>query len=243
MEAVTWVSDAGRIPQHCALEQRRLAPSALHDSDPTPGPQVTAPDWEAPDRRPPLRRLRDPRRGATNRMPGPQATPWQDGCPNYVADRVLVLRPGVRPEPLWWESQDQDTEPPETTETHVISIGESSPSDLHLNAKTAPPNSHQAPVLDAPCQTTSKTGTQPHTLTETQLKIILSSQTSRNTTLDAALPTRKTRSSPTHQNTSTSALHQETYTSHWTNLTHWEQTPKTMGTMNLQPEKMRPQTQ
>ena len=53
-----------------------------------------------------------------------------------VADRVLVLRPGVRPEPLTWESRDQDTGPSETSQPHMISIGESSPRDLHLNAKT-----------------------------------------------------------------------------------------------------------
>ena len=52
------------------------------------------------------------------------------------ADRVLVLRPGVRPEPLRWESQVRDIGPPETSRLHVISNGESSPRDLHLNAKT-----------------------------------------------------------------------------------------------------------
>ena len=55
-----------------------------------------------------------------------------------VADRVLVLRPGVRPEPLRWESQVQDTGPPETSRPHIISVSESSPRDLHLNAKTQP---------------------------------------------------------------------------------------------------------
>ena len=53
-----------------------------------------------------------------------------------VDDRVLGLRPGVRPEPLRWESWVQDTGPPETSRPHVISIGESSPRDLCLNAKT-----------------------------------------------------------------------------------------------------------
>ena len=44
-----------------------------------------------------------------------------------VADRVLVLQPGVRPEPLRWESQVQDTGPPEISQPHMMSTGESSP--------------------------------------------------------------------------------------------------------------------
>ena len=46
---------------------------------------------------------------------------------SYVADRVLVLPPGVRPVPLRHESQVQDTGPPETSRLHIISNGESSP--------------------------------------------------------------------------------------------------------------------
>ena len=53
-----------------------------------------------------------------------------------VVDRVLVLWLGVRPEPLRWESRVQDIGPPETSQPHVISNGESSPRDLHLNANT-----------------------------------------------------------------------------------------------------------
>ena len=53
-----------------------------------------------------------------------------------VADRVLVLQPGVRPVPLRWESQVQDIGPPETSLLHVISNGKSSLRDLHLNIKT-----------------------------------------------------------------------------------------------------------
>ena len=53
-----------------------------------------------------------------------------------VADRVLVLQLGVRPEPLRWESRVQDIGPPETSRHHVILNGESSPRDLHPNAKT-----------------------------------------------------------------------------------------------------------
>ena len=55
---------------------------------------------------------------------------------SHVVDRVLVLQPGARPEPLRGESRVQDIAPPETSRPHVISIGESSPRDLHLNAKT-----------------------------------------------------------------------------------------------------------
>ena len=60
----------------------------------------------------------------------------------------------------------------------------------------APPNGQQAPVLEAPCQTTSNTGIQHHPLAERLPKVILSSQTPENTPPDAALPTRRTRYTP-----------------------------------------------
>ena len=53
-----------------------------------------------------------------------------------VTDRVLVLWPAVTPESLRWESRVQNIGPPETSQPHVISINESSATDLHLNAKT-----------------------------------------------------------------------------------------------------------
>ena len=53
-----------------------------------------------------------------------------------VADRVLVLQPGDRPEPLRWERRVQDIGPPETSRLHVISNSENCPRDLHLNTKT-----------------------------------------------------------------------------------------------------------
>ena len=56
--------------------------------------------------------------------------------PGHVADRVLVLRPGVRPVPLRWESGVQDIGPPENSQLSIISNSERSPRDLHLNAKT-----------------------------------------------------------------------------------------------------------
>ena len=71
----------------------------------------------------------------------------------------------------------------------------------------APLNDQQTPVLNTTCQTTSKTGTQPHPLAERLPKIIISSQTPQNTPLDVVLPTRKMRSSLIHQNTDTSQLH------------------------------------
>ena len=67
------------------------------------------------------------------RPPKRKETPHVRG---HVADRVLVLQPGVRPVPLRWESRVQDIGPPQTTQLHVVSNGESSPRDLHLNAKT-----------------------------------------------------------------------------------------------------------
>ena len=54
-----------------------------------------------------------------------------------VADRILVLWPGVRPEPLRWESRVKDSGPSETSRPHLISNDESSPRDLRLNAKTS----------------------------------------------------------------------------------------------------------
>ena len=56
---------------------------------------------------------------------------------SHVADRVLVLQPGFRPEPLSGESRVQDIgRQPETSRLHVIPNGKSSPRDLHLNTKT-----------------------------------------------------------------------------------------------------------
>ena len=116
--------------------------------------------------------------------------------------------------------------------------------DLHSQCQDlAPLTNKQATVLDTLCQTTSKTGTQPHPLTERLPKIIIRHQTPQNTPPDVDLPTRKTRSSLIYQNTGTSPLHQEAYTTHRTNLSHWGQTQKTMGTTNLHPVKRRPQTQ
>ena len=107
----------------------------------------------------------------------------------------------------------------------------------------APLNNQQAPVLDTPCQTNSKTGTQPHPLAKNLPKIIISWETPQNTPPDTVLPTRKTRSNLIHQNTGTRLLHQQAYKANWTNLTHWGQTPKTTGTMDMQPVKRRHQTQ
>ena len=131
-----------------------------------------------------------------------------------MADRVLVLWPSVRPVPLRWKSRVQDIGPPETSWLHVISDDKSSPSNLRLNVKTPPLNYQQATVLGITCQTTSKTGTQPHPLAETLPKIIIRSQAPQNTPLDTVLPTRKTRYSLIHRNTSSSPLHQEAYTTH-----------------------------
>ena len=67
-------------------------------------------------------------------------------------------------------------------------------------------------MLDTLCQTTRKTGKQPHPLAERLPKIIIRSQIHQNAPLDVVLPTRKTGSSLIHQNTGTSPLHQEAYT-------------------------------
>ena len=60
-----------------------------------------------------------------------------------VDDRLLVLQPGIRAVPLRWDSQVQDTGPQETSQRHIISNGESSPRDLHLNTR---PSSTQRPA-------------------------------------------------------------------------------------------------
>ena len=131
-----------------------------------------------------------------------------------VAGGVLLAWPSVRPELLRWESSVQDIGPPETSWPQEISVGKSSPRSPSQDEDPAPFNGQQAPVLDTLCQTTSKTGTQTHPLVESLPKVILCSQRLQNTPPVAALPTRGKRSSPTHQNTGTSPLHQEAYTSH-----------------------------
>ena len=131
---------------------------------------------------------------------------------SHVADMVLVLWPGVRLVPLRWESRVQDIGPPETSWLHVISNGKSSPRDLHLNAKSQPHSMTSKLQCWTPYATQDKT--QLHPLAERLAKIIIRSQTPQNTPLDKVLCTRKTRSSLIHQNTGTSPLHQEAYTTH-----------------------------
>ena len=130
--------------------------------------------------------------------------------------------------------------PPSCMWYQMVKISQRSPSQGQ-----DPPalNDEQATVLDTLCQTTSKTGTQPHPLEERLPKILIRPQTPQNTPPNVDLPTRKTRSTLIHQNTVTSPLHQEAYTTHWTNLSHWGHTPRTTGTTNLQHVKRRPQTQ
>ena len=144
-----------------------------------------------------------------------------------MADRVLVLQPGVRPVPLevgepssgHWSTRDL----PAPRNIKRWKLSKRSPSQRY---DPAPLNIQQATVLDTLCQTISKTGAQPHPLAEKLPKIIIRSQTPQNTPPDAVLPTRNTRSSLILQNIGTSTLHQEAYTTHWTNLTHWRQTSK-----------------
>ena len=159
-----------------------------------------------------------------------------------MADRVLVIQPGVRPVPLMWESRVQDIGPPKTSQLHEISNSRAL-RDMFISTLT--PSSIQGPASYSaghPIQTTCKRGIQPHPLAEKLPKIIISSQAPQNTPPGAVLPTRTTRSSLIHQNTGTSPHHQEAYTTHGTNLTHWGQTPKNTGTTDLQAAKRRPQT-
>ena len=93
----------------------------------------------------------------------------------------------------------------------MVKIPQRSPSQCQ---DPAPLKDQQATVLDTLGQTTSKTGTQPHPLAERLPKIIIKPETPQNTPPDVDLPTRKKRSSLIHQNTGTSPLHQEAYTTH-----------------------------
>ena len=52
-----------------------------------------------------------------------------------------------------------------------------------------------------------------------------------------ALPFRDTQSSSIHQNTDTGPLNQEIFTGHWSNPTHWGQTPQLRETMTFILEK------
>ena len=171
----------------------------------------------------------------------------QSSCPptlpSHVEDRLLVLQPGVRAVPLRWESQVQDTGPQETSQHHIISNGKNLPEISISMARPGSLNDQQDTVLDNLCQTTSKTGTQPHPSAQRLPKSIIKPQTPQSTPPDVELHSRKTRSSLIHKNTGTSPLHQVAYKTHWSNLSHWGQTPKTMETTDLQPVKRRPQTQ
>ena len=133
---------------------------------------------------------------------------------SHVDDRLLVLHPGVRAVPLRWEHLVQDIGPPDTSQLHVISNSENLPEISISMPRPSSTQGQQATVLDTLCQTTSKTGTLPHPLAERLPKIIIRSQTPQHTPPDVDLPTRKTRSSLIHQNTGTSPLHQEAYTTH-----------------------------
>ena len=74
--------------------------------------------------------------------------------------------------------------------------------------------------LDTSLQTTSKTGAQPHPSVDRLPKVVLSSQTPKNTPPEEALVFRGKRLNATHQTAGTRPSHQDAYTSPWTNLTH-----------------------
>ena len=63
----------------------------------------------------------------------------------------------------------------------------------------APPNRMQDLVLSPSEQTTSRIGIQPHLKASRMPKVVSSSQLTINTPLDMALPTKGTRSKPTHR--------------------------------------------
>ena len=128
---------------------------------------------------------------------------------SHVADMVLVLWLGVRPVPLRWQMSSGHW----STRDHPAPCNIKWRKPSHRSPPQcqdpAPLKDQQAPVLGTLCQTSSKTGTQPHPLADRLPKIIIRSQTPQDTPPDAVLPPRKTRSSFIHQNTGTSPLHQE----------------------------------
>ena len=102
----------------------------------------------------------------------------------------------------------------------MVKISQRSPSQRQDPATL---NDQQATVHDTLCQTTSKTGTQPHPLEE-RLHKIIRPQTPQNTPPDMDLPTRKARSRLIHQKTGTSPLNQEAYTT--PHFHQWTDHPK-----------------
>ena len=56
--------------------------------------------------------------------------------PHHAVCRFSVSQPETKPEFLWWECWIQDAEPPKKSQSQEILIGESSPSDLHLDIKS-----------------------------------------------------------------------------------------------------------
>ena len=91
-----------------------------------------------------------------------------------------------------------------------INLGELSQRSLSQCQDPAPLNDQQAPVLDTPWQTTSKKGTKPNPLAERLPKIIINSQTPRNTPPDTFLPTWKIQPHPPehrHQSPPPGSLH------------------------------------
>ena len=132
-----------------------------------------------------------------DKIPDSEALPCCLRYNSCAADRVLVLQLGVRPVPLRWESRVQDIGPPEASRLHVISNSESSPRDFQLSAKTQlHSTTSKLQLLDKQCQTTSKTGTQPHPLAERLPKIIIRPQTPQNTPPDAVHRKDKIQSHP-----------------------------------------------
>lgn len=75
-------------------------------------------------------------------------------------------------------------------------------------------------MLETSHQTTSKAGTQSYSSANWLPKVMLSSQTTPNTPLDAALPIRWKKFSSIHQSLDTSLHHREAYKRCWTNFTH-----------------------
>ena len=137
------------------------------------------------------------------------------------------------------ETQVQDFGTSENSQTHGTVIDEIPPKKFHnyTETKLHPKASKlqcRTPHANPPART------QPCTLTDRRPKTTSNPQTLPNSLLHTALPSRKMRWSAIHQNTGTNPPNQETFTRHWCNHTHREQTPQLRRTMPLQPSERRP---
>ena len=101
------------------------------------------------------------------------------------------------PSPGFWNAREF----PAPANINRRELSQRSPSQLQ---DLVPLNCLQAPMLNVPHETTSKTGSRTHPSADRLPKVVISPETPQNTRPEVALPIRGKRSSSTHQNTGTS---------------------------------------